>query len=93
MTAYDEVILIVAIDTVNSLWSTNSNGSLVYLIDSNQVNRAEQANNCKCSLNTQWCPLCKSNLCPSAISLKCTAALRVKPLYEFLEYIRTLEEA
>lgn len=64
MTAYDEVILIVAIDTVNSLWSTNSNGSLVYLIDSNQVNRAEQANNCKCPLNTHWCPLCKSNFCP-----------------------------
>lgn len=52
MTAYDEVILIVAIDTVNSLLSTNSNGSLVYLIDSNQVNSAGQANNCKCPLNT-----------------------------------------
>lgn len=52
MTAYDEVILIVALDTVNSLWSTNSNGSLVHLRDSNQVNRAGQANNCKCPLST-----------------------------------------
>ena len=64
MTDFDEVILIVAIDTVNSLLSTHSNGSLVYLIDSNQVNRAGQANNCKCPLNTHWCPLCKSNFCP-----------------------------
>lgn len=52
MTDFDEVILVVAIDTVNSLLSTHSNGSLVYLRDSNQVNRAGQANNCKCSLNT-----------------------------------------
>lgn len=52
MTAYDEVILIVALDTVNSLWATNSNGSLVHLRDSNQVNRAGQANNCKCPLST-----------------------------------------
>ncbi len=93
LTAYDEVIIVVAIDTVNSLWSTNSNGALVHLRDSNQVNRSGQINNCKCPLNTHWCPLCKSNFCPSAISLKCKAALRVKPLYEFLEYIRTLEEA
>lgn len=63
MTAYDEVVIVVAIDTVNSLLSTHSNGSLVHLIDSNQVNRAGQANNCKCPLNTLWCPLCKSNFC------------------------------
>ena len=64
MTPYDEVVIVVAIDTVNSLLSTHSNGSLVHLIDSNQVNRAGQANNCKCPLNTHWCPLCKSNFCP-----------------------------
>lgn len=52
MTAYDEVVIVVAIDTVNSLLSTHSNGSLVYLIDSNQVNRAGQANNCKCPVST-----------------------------------------
>ena len=52
MTPYDEVVIVVAIDTVNSLLSTHSNGSLVHLIDSNQVNRAGQANNCKCPLNT-----------------------------------------
>lgn len=52
MTAYDEVVLIVAIDTVNSLLSTHSNGALVHLSDSNQVNRVGQANNCKCPLNT-----------------------------------------
>ena len=52
MTAYDEVVIVVAIDTVNSLLSTHSNGSLVHLIDSNQENRAGQANNCKCPLNT-----------------------------------------
>lgn len=92
MTAYDEVILIVALDTVNSLWSTNSNGSLVHLRDSNQVNRAGQANNCKCPLSTHNAHFVNPIL-PTAISIKCTAALRVKPLYEFLEYIRTLEEA
>lgn len=42
MTAYDEVILIVALDTVNSLWSTNSNGSSVHLRESYQVNRGVQ---------------------------------------------------
>lgn len=42
MTAYDEVILIVALDTVNSLWATNSNGSLVHLRESYQVNRGVQ---------------------------------------------------